>query len=152
MRKQDLRGFWKDQEVPAKEPTPEKPKRPKKAKKRKKGRRPPTQEQRQKLAAAGVTGTGAPHPDYVSGDSKFYSSSAWKTLRYAVLVKCGGRCQCCGASASDGEVLQVDHIEPRWKAPHRSLDIDNLQVLCSMCNSGKGAWDMTDWRNHFRSI
>jgi 5-methylcytosine-specific restriction endonuclease McrA len=49
-------------------------------------------------------------------------------------------------------VLHVDHIVPRYKAPHRSLDIENLQVLCRDCNIGKGAWDQTDWRQHFKSI
>jgi 5-methylcytosine-specific restriction endonuclease McrA len=62
------------------------------------------------------------------------------------LVACGGRCLCCGASSQDGAVMNVDHIKPRWKFPKLQLTITNLQVLCSRCNVGKGAWDQTDWR------
>lgn len=79
-----------------------------------------------------------------SGD--FYQSRAWKELRYRALLQCGSRCQCCGASASTGAVLHVDHIKPRSKYPHLQLSLSNLQVLCERCNLGKGAWDSTDWR------
>lgn len=79
-----------------------------------------------------------------SGD--FYQSRAWKELRYRALIQCGARCQCCGASASTGAVLHVDHIKPRSKYPHLQLSLSNLQVLCEHCNYGKGAWDSTDWR------
>ena len=105
----------------------------------------------EKLAAAGVTPMGKPAADY-RRDEGFYKSSAWRTLRYAALKNCGGRCQCCGAPASEDSRLHVDHIIPRYKAPHLSLDIANLQVLCEDCNVGKGAWDSPDWRQHFRSI
>lgn len=79
-----------------------------------------------------------------SGD--FYQSRAWKELRYRALLQCGGKCQCCGASARSGAVLHVDHIKPRSKYPHLQLSLSNLQVLCERCNLGKGAWDSTDWR------
>ena len=79
-----------------------------------------------------------------SGD--FYQSRAWKELRYRALLQCGGKCQCCGASARTGAVLHVDHIKPRSKYPHLQLSLSNLQVLCERCNLGKGAWDSTDWR------
>jgi len=87
---------------------------------------------------------GEPHPDYVK-DEEFYRSIQWRQLRYLALRNCKG-CQCCGAKASDGIVLHVDHVKPRYKHPELSLCLDNLQVLCEDCNMGKGAWDMTDWR------
>lgn len=64
----------------------------------------------------------------------------------AALDKHGARCQCCGASAVQGAVMNVDHIKPRKTHPHLALDIDNLQVLCNECNHGKGNWNTTDWR------
>lgn len=76
----------------------------------------------------------------------FYLSREWRELRYKALQVCGGKCQCCGASAKDGKTLHVDHIKPRHKHKHLQLDISNLQVLCEDCNLGKGAWDETDWR------
>ena len=94
---------------------------------------------------------GAPHPDYIR-DTKFYESREWRELRYRALKIHGATCQCCGATWVDGALLHVDHIQPRYKRPDLSLDINNLQVLCEECNVGKGAWDATDWRQHFKSI
>lgn len=94
---------------------------------------------------------GAPHPDYVKDDA-FFSSREWKEVRYFALQRAGGACQCCGAKASDGIQLHADHIKPRYKFPHLALDPDNIQCLCGDCNIGKGAWDSTDWREHFKSI
>jgi len=63
-----------------------------------------------------------------------------------VLVRYGAVCQCCGASAKDGLRIHVDHIKPRRDFPELALVEDNLQVLCAVCNHGKGNWDQTDWR------
>jgi 5-methylcytosine-specific restriction endonuclease McrA len=82
----------------------------------------------------------------------FYVCAEWRALRYLALRNCEGRCQCCGARAADGVQLHVDHIKPRATHPHLSLVLSNLQVLCADCNVGKGAWDDTDWREHWRSI
>lgn len=70
----------------------------------------------------------------------------WAKLRYEALVKHGGKCQCCGRTPAHGAVLNVDHVKPVSRYPELSTDIDNLQVLCELCNAGKGAWDETDWR------
>ncbi len=76
----------------------------------------------------------------------FYSSRAWKILRYQAFEKYGNRCQCCGARPSDDVTLHVDHIKPRSKHPELALDLNNLQILCEWCNIGKiNQWD-TDWR------
>jgi 5-methylcytosine-specific restriction endonuclease McrA len=53
---------------------------------------------------------------------------------------------CCGASPKDGIRVHVDHIKPRRDFPELALTFDNLQVLCEVCNHGKGNWDQTDWR------
>ncbi len=94
---------------------------------------------------------GAPHPLYRRDDG-FYESREWRQVRYAALRACGAKCLCCGASAADGARLHVDHIKPRYTHPHLSLELSNLQVLCEDCNLGKGAWDETDWRQHWKSI
>jgi len=79
------------------------------------------------------------------GYSDFYTSTAWRQLRYLVLKNTEGRCCCCGASAKDGVQLHVDHIKPRSRYPELELSLDNMQVLCEDCNMGKGAWDNTSW-------
>ncbi len=76
----------------------------------------------------------------------FLSSYEWRSLRMVVLKKYGARCQCCGADASHGIRINVDHIKPRRDFPALALDESNLQVLCEDCNHGKGNWDRTDWR------
>lgn len=73
---------------------------------------------------------------------KFYGSQEWAVLRYKAFLKYGNRCVVCGRSES----LTVDHVKPIGKYPELSLDIDNLQVMCRLCNRGKGGWDETDWR------
>ena len=79
----------------------------------------------------------------------FYECIPWRELRYLALRNCGGKCQCCGAMASDGVQLHVDHIKPRSLFPELALCLENLQVLCADCNIGKGAWDKTDWREQW---
>lgn len=81
-----------------------------------------------------------------SKDDDFYQCEAWRRVRYLAIRNCNGRCQCCGASAKDGVRIHVDHIKPRSKFPHLQLKLNNLQVLCEDCNIGKGNWDITDWR------
>lgn len=76
----------------------------------------------------------------------FYASNSWKQVRYQALVKHGGKCQACGATAKDNVKIHVDHIKPRSKYPELALDIDNLQVLCENCNIGKLNLSEEDWR------
>ena len=77
---------------------------------------------------------------------EFYASREWASVRYAALLKADGRCACCGASRNEGAVMHVDHIKPRSKYPLLALVLDNLQVLCNLCNVAKSNIDMTKWR------
>jgi hypothetical protein len=79
--------------------------------------------------------------------ANFLKSYEWRKLRMEALIKYGRKCVCCGATPETGAVMNVDHIKPRKTHPELALDINNLQVLCSDCNHGKGNWDSTDWRN-----
>lgn len=76
----------------------------------------------------------------------FLASYEWRSLRMRVLVRRGARCECCGASPRDGVRINVDHIKPRKLFPELALVESNLQVICEVCNHGKGNWDQTDWR------
>ena len=87
---------------------------------------------------------GMPAAGYEKDDG-FYETRAWKTLRYEVLRDSNGVCECCGQGRDAGVILHVDHIKPRYKFPALSLVKSNLQVLCSDCNIGKGAWGDTDF-------
>jgi len=57
----------------------------------------------------------------------------WLDLRYQAFRKYGRKCYVCGLC----DRLEVDHIKPRSKYPHLIWSIDNLQILCHDCNSGK---------------
>lgn len=76
----------------------------------------------------------------------FLASYEWRKLRMVVLKKRGARCECCGSTPADGVRMHVDHIKPRRKFPELALTESNLQILCEVCNHGKGSWDQTDWR------
>lgn len=84
----------------------------------------------------------------VSGEqaNEFLASFAWIRLRMFVLERDGAKCACCGRTRKDGVKLNVDHIKPRKTHPELALDPDNLQVLCNVCNLGKGNVFETDWR------
>mgnify|MGYP001589048218 CR=1 FL=1 len=72
----------------------------------------------------------------------FYDTWDWRTLRYEVLLERGRKCECCGST----EKIVVDHIKPLRHNWHLRLEKTNLQVLCDLCNMGKGHWDTTDFR------
>lgn len=85
-----------------------------------------------------------PRASYAASDA-FLASYEWRQLRMVVLKKRGAVCECCGNKPPD-VVIHVDHIKPRRKYPELALTESNLQVLCEVCNHGKGSWDETDWR------
>ncbi len=77
---------------------------------------------------------------------EFLMSFQWRKLRMVVLTKRGARCECCGSTPRDGVRMHVDHVKPRRRHPELALVESNLQILCEVCNHGKGSWDETDWR------
>ena len=77
---------------------------------------------------------------------KFYKSFEWRRVRYEALRKNNGCCELCGRSKNEGAVLNVDHIKPLRTNWHLRFEIDNLQVLCGLCNHGKGNTYSDDWR------
>ena len=58
----------------------------------------------------------------------------WR-LRALVLLRDGATCRMCGARPEDGARLHVDHVLP-WSKGGETV-IENLQILCEMCNIGK---------------
>jgi hypothetical protein len=82
----------------------------------------------------------------IANSDEFLQSKSWKRIRIEAFNKYGNYCSCCGAKPSDGVRLNVDHIKPRKLFPELALNLDNLQILCSDCNSGKGNWNMTNFK------
>jgi hypothetical protein len=60
------------------------------------------------------------------------------SVRYALLNDRNYTCEACGKSPKlhPGTVLHIDHIVPVSKGG--TNDLDNLRVLCQMCNIGRG--------------
>lgn len=76
----------------------------------------------------------------------FYTSDAWRRLRYEVIQKYGRVCLACGRSKEKHNiVIHVDHIKPRSIYPHLELEISNLQTLCEDCNLGKSNRSNDNW-------
>lgn len=73
----------------------------------------------------------------------FYFSNEWRRLRERVLKDFGSCCMKCGGN----ERISVDHIKPRSLYPMLEFDYDNLQVLCTPCNSSKSNRNIVDYRN-----
>lgn len=64
------------------------------------------------------------------------------SVRYQVLIRAAGRCECCGASVKE-RAIDVDHIIPRSLGGRN--DISNYQALCWECNTNKGNRDKTNF-------
>lgn len=61
-------------------------------------------------------------------------------LKVQVLMRDGNRCRICGTKCDGGiHKLHFDHIKPWAKGGETTLD--NLQVLCSVCNAALGDSD-----------
>jgi hypothetical protein len=69
-----------------------------------------------------------------------------------VLERDGSKCACCGKTAADQVIINVDHIKPRRFHPELALTLSNLQVLCEPCNHGKGNKYETKWRRETLSL
>lgn len=85
-------------------------------------------------------------PRSIEEGHAFYRTPEWKRARIDALIRLGRRCGCCGATPETGAVLNVDHIRPLRFYWNLRLDPDNLQVLCSDCNEGKGNRLEVDFR------
>lgn len=58
-------------------------------------------------------------------------------LKVLVLMRDGNKCRLCGKECNEGlHNIHFDHIVPWSKGGETTLD--NLQVLCSVCNEAKG--------------
>jgi 5-methylcytosine-specific restriction endonuclease McrA len=68
---------------------------------------------------------------YMSSLKGTGSSNKWRKIREQIIRR-DGCCQMCGSE----ERLSVDHIVPRTLGGDDNYN--NLQVLCSSCNSAKG--------------
>lgn len=75
--------------------------------------------------------------------SDFYRTPEWRYLRECVFAYWGERCLKCG----DRKNIHVDHVIPRSKAMHLSLDFHNLQPLCEYCNLEKSNKSCADYRD-----
>ena len=80
---------------------------------------------------------------------EFLKTFQWCRVRMKALRKYGNTCMCCGATREDGVKICVDHIKPRKLFPKLALDINNLQILCDVCNLGKGNGFDIDWKNGY---
>lgn len=63
---------------------------------------------------------------------RFYSSSAWQSMRRQVKEEEGEACTWCGAT---DRPLTVDHIRPIRSHPHLALERNNLTVACRSCQN-----------------
>jgi len=68
----------------------------------------------------------------VALSNRAIGSSKWKKIRITVLDRDGWQCAYCG-----GPATTADHIYPRVKGGDMWA-LDNLQSLCTKCNSSKG--------------
>lgn len=72
------------------------------------------------------------------------NKSKWDRLRRRVLETYGERCMRCGEKDI---ALEIDHIQKWTHRPDLRYDIDNLQVLCTLCHRWK-----TEQEEHGTSV
>jgi len=65
----------------------------------------------------------------------FFKSKKWKDFRFRCFSEMERNCVICGAT----DKLHLDHIQPRSIYPELAFDFNNMQILCEICNQGKGA-------------
>ena len=71
----------------------------------------------------------------------FYKGQEWLKLKKTALLIYGTTCMACGSKKE----TSIDHIISRYNDKSKSLDINNLQVLCYSCNFEKSSSNM-DYR------
>jgi hypothetical protein len=67
-------------------------------------------------------------------------------LRVAILVRDGGCCVYCGASYTDGAVLEADHVVSRSRKG--TDDPSNLVAACEACNADKAHMSLAIYVMH----
>ena len=67
--------------------------------------------------------------------SDFYTSSAWKAKRAAILSRDGYQCQRCKRYGRLREATTVHHIKHYDEYPELALESDNLLSLCEACHN-----------------
>ena len=77
----------------------------------------------------------------------FLDSPEWKARRKKAVMAYGRECMKCGTTPKDPRKTHVDHVKPRKTHPGLSLDFDNLQILCCVCNKRKGN-KIADYRSY----
>lgn len=82
-----------------------------------------------------------------NNDSKFYSTTKWKSLRELIFKAFGKKCMKCHIIPENDKDLHCDHIFPRSLFPKEELNPFNLQVLCSSCNCSKSNVKIVDYRD-----
>ena len=88
-------------------------------------------------------------PEIVRTPSQSRRVAISNSLRYKILERDKGTCQCCGRNYSNSGVkVHVDHIKPVSKYPELAKEESNLQVLCADCNHAKAARYETNWKLH----
>lgn len=85
-------------------------------------------------------------PYKVKDKTDFLQTKEWAILRHQAFAKYGNQCACCGIGPEQGAILHVDHIKPRSLYPELESCIDNLQILCQLCNVGKSNVSEMKWR------
>ena len=65
--------------------------------------------------------------------TSLYRTPQWKALRFMARRRDGFACVECGAKGR----LEVDHIKPIRTHPELSLELANLQCLCTACHTRK---------------
>jgi len=97
-----------------------------------------------------------PHKDwllrlYISGENEFikrqdgcfYNTPEWRKFKRKIHAMYGFTCMKCGLTDKSN---CVDHIKPRSIFPELEYEIDNMQILCRMCNLLKSNRTTTDYR------
>ena len=67
--------------------------------------------------------------------SDFYTSTAWKTKRAAILSRDGYMCRRCKRYGRLRQATTVHHIKHYDEYPELALDNDNLISLCDACHN-----------------
>ena len=67
--------------------------------------------------------------------SDFYTSTAWKNKRAAILSRDGYMCRECKRYGRQRPATTVHHIKHFDEFPELALDSDNLISLCEKCHN-----------------